>query len=94
MLLTTRYPGLRRFFQHEGTEPTEAPRSTVSQFWARDEGEYTREWKFFLDFAEFCVSRNEAAEIVERKLPSQLGSLSCWALERGAIENLLVLVST
>lgn len=62
---------------------------TRRSFHNRDanDGRTTREWKFTLDFAAFCVSTNDITAIVEKYRPSELASLN--AKDRSVIETLL-----
>jgi hypothetical protein len=92
MMLTTRYPGLRRLFnRHLLERGVEDSPMAIASLWMRPGDEVSLEWQFLLKFTAFCISKSEVSDLLEEVQPSELGSLRQRRL--GIVERLLVLFS-
>ena len=73
ILLSTRYPGLRKFFVEDSLSERITHWSASLKAWMRPMDERTQEWESTLSLAMFCLLDNTLAALVEGTKPSLLG---------------------
>jgi len=68
-------PGLETSFPpaHTGTSKRRQTPHAISELWMRSDDDHDREWDHFLQFAAFCIARNEVTVYLEEIRPSELG---------------------
>ena len=88
ILLTTRYPGLRRIFiQSLDTAKVADLPDAICELWRSPEHHYDKQSRFSLEFAAHCLARHNPIELEEIR-PSDLGRTCKEGL--GVVDRLLV----
>jgi hypothetical protein len=90
VMLTTRYPGLRRLFLRFENVRRATTHVAIADLWKRADGLCTLEWHYFRQFAASCLSDGDISITLEEIPPRELGCVC--SDERGAIDKLLLVL--